>query len=51
MDYTKRLFDYDDVIRTGKWYKNLRKKLGNLNEVDTDTIIKKVLSEEFPGSY
>ena len=44
-------FDYDDVIRTGKWYKNLRKKLGNLNEVDTDTIIKKVLSEEFPGSY
>jgi len=45
------LFDYEDVIRTGKWYKNLRTKLGNLNEVDTDTIIKKVLSEEFPGSY
>ena len=45
------LFDYEDVIRTGKWYKNLRTKLGNLNEGDTDTIIKKVLSEEFPGSY
>jgi len=44
-------FDYDDVIRTGKWYKNLRTRLGNLNSVDTDTIVKKVLSEEFPGSY
>ena len=44
-------FDYDDVIKTGKWYKNLRTRLGNLNDVDTDTIVKKVLSEEFPGSY
>ena len=44
-------FDYDDVIKTGKWYKNLRTRLGNLNNVDTDTIVKKVLSEEFPGSY
>ena len=44
-------FDYDNVIRTGEWYKNLRTKLGNLNDVDTDTIIKKVLNEEFPGSY
>ena len=44
-------FDHDDVIRTGKWYKNLRTKVGNLNITDLDTIIKKVLSEEFPGSY
>ena len=44
-------FDYDDVIKTGKWYKNLRTRLGNLNDADTDRIVKKVLSEEFPGSY
>ena len=44
-------FGFDDVIKTGKWYKNLRTKLGNLNDVDVDLLIKKVLREEFPGSY
>ena len=48
MRYKNSFFDWSEK---SDWYKNLQKRVGGLNRGTLNKLIKKVVTEEFPGSY